>query len=191
MNELKFTRRFMLGGALVTVTALHLTGCSAPDTGVTRIDQRGQFFTADELTLLNDVAEIMIPRTDTPGAADAEVAAVVDGLMLTWAIEPTRQQFRRALAAFDTKAKSDFGKGYVKLMPEDRLSLVTALDVAAFSETPPDNADDYKRLKELIFRVFYTSEEGSADHVPIPGGYYGNLTLEEYQDLMEERAYGR
>ncbi len=191
MSELKFTRRFMLGGALVTVTALHLTGCSAPDTGIVHFDTDGQFFTASELTRLNDVAEIMIPRTDTPGAADAEVAAVVDGLMLTWAIEPTRQQFRDMLAAFDAKAKSDFGKDYEKLLPEERLTLVEAIDTAAFSETPPESAEDYKRLKDLVFRVFYTSEEASADHVPIPGGYYGNLTLEEYEALMDERAYGR
>lgn len=191
MSDLKFTRRFLLGGALVTVTALHLTGCSAPDTGLVHIDSDGQFFIASELTRLNDIAEIMIPRTETPGAADAEVAAVVDGLMLTWAIGPTREQFRRTLAAFDSKAQSEFGKGYDKLMPDERLALLEMVDAAVFSDTPPDDADDYKRLKELIFRVFYTSEAGSADHVPIPGGYHGNLSLEEYQALMEERAYGQ
>ncbi len=181
----------MLGGALVTVTALHLTGCSAPDTGIVHFDTDGQFFKASELTRLNDIAEIMIPRTDTPGAADAEVAAVVDGLMLTWAIEPTRAQFKRALAALDANANANHGAFYTSLMPTERVALIEAIDTAAFSETPPDDAEDYKRMKELIFRVFYTSEEGSADHVPIPGGYQGNLTLEEYEALMEERAYGR
>ncbi len=191
MRDLKFSRRFVLGGTLLSVTAFHLTGCVAPDTGIIHINSDGQFFSAKELTYLNDVAEIMIPRTDTPGAADAEIAAVIDGMMLTWAIKPTQVQFRRALNAFDDRARTGFGKTYSQLKPIERLALLETIDAGAFSDQAPDDANDYKRLKDLIFRVFYTSEEGSADHVPIPGGYYGNLTLDEYNALQEGLAYGR
>lgn len=191
MKELKFTRRFMLGGSLVTVTALHLTGCAAPDTGFVEFDTNGQFFTAKELSHLNDIAETMIPRTDTPGAADAEVAAILDGMMITWAIELTRQQFRRAIKQVEILATQESGKAYASLMPGDRFALLDRSDQAAFSDAPPEWASDYKRLKDLIFRVFYSSEEAGADRVPVPGGYFGDLNLEAYEALQEERAYGR
>lgn len=190
MNQPTFSRRFVLGGMLVSVTALHLASCSNPDLQIMGFESDGQFFTARELAVLNDVAETMIPRTDTPGAQDAEVAAVVDGLMLTWAVESTQEQFRRVLEGFDDKAREQFGASYGELSSEDRFAVVDAIDSAAFAEDAPEEAEDYKKFKELIYRVYYTSEEGSAGHVPVPGGYYGNLTLEEYDALMEERAYG-
>ncbi len=191
MMQATFTRRFILGGALVSVTALHLTGCTAEDTQLVQVETGGQFFTSNELTLLNDVAEIMIPRTDTPGAMDAEVAAVIDGLMLTWAVESTRNQFRVMLQKFKSVAQKTTGKPYENLRLQARHNLVASMDEAAFSEDAPDYATDYQRLKDLIFRVFYTSEEGSADHVPIPGIYSGNLSLGEYEALMEDYAHGR
>lgn len=191
MREMKFTRRFILGGSLVTVTALHLSGCAAPDTGYVEFDQDGQFFSSTELSRLNDAAEQMIPRTDTAGAADAEVAAIVDGLMMSWAIAPTRRQFQRAIAQVDALALQDFGKPYASLVQGDRFALVDRMDRAAFSEMPPEWASDYKRLKELVFRVFYSSEDASANHVPVPGAYFGDLSLEDYDALQEERAYGR
>ncbi|MBJ7417548.1 MAG: gluconate 2-dehydrogenase subunit 3 family protein [Niveispirillum sp.] len=52
--------------------------------------QPGRFFNASEMALLADVAEIMIPATDTPGAMAANVHGVVDGLMLDWAVPATR-----------------------------------------------------------------------------------------------------
>jgi len=152
MSDHKFTRRIFLSGAVVTVTALSLTGCTEPKTQLVMIEKTGEFFRPEDLTLLNDIAEIMIPRTDTPGAMDAQVAAVIDAMMMTWAI--------------------------------------SEIDVTAFSDEVTDYAEGYKRLKDLIFRVFYSSEAANADYVPIPGQYSGNLTLGEYESLTEAYSYG-
>ena len=190
MNEHKFTRRIFLSGAVVTVTALKLSGCTAPKTQLVTIDQAGQFFGPIELTLLNDVAEIMIPRTTTPGAMDAEVVAVIDAMMLTWANGATQELFRDTLQNIEAIAKAKTNKPYSSLTLKQRQTLITEMDVAAFSETAPDHAMGYKRLKDLIFQVFYSSEASNADYVPIPGQYRGNLTLSEYESLMEAHSYG-
>lgn len=190
MRKVKFTRRLVLGGTLVSVIAIPLIGCIDVKSQLENIEDDGQFFSAEELTVLNDVAELMIPATETPGAAQAQVAAVIDGLMMTWAIEPTRLQFRRMLATFETEAALRFETSYALLSPEKRFLLIESMDTSAFSDVPDPFSEDYKRLKDLIFRVFYTSEEGSATHVPIPGAYHGNLTLHEYEALQAERSYG-
>ena len=190
MSDHKFTRRIFLSGALVTVTALSLMGCAEPKTQLVIIEQPGQFFRPEELTLLNDIAEIMIPRTGTPGAMDAQVPAVIDAMMMTWANESTRDLFRNTLQKIKHMAETIKGKPYSSLTLKQRQCLISEIDVMAFSDDVPDYAEGYKRLKDLIFRVFYSSEAANADYVPIPGQYRGNLTLGEYESLMEAYSYG-
>ncbi|NNC37587.1 MAG: gluconate 2-dehydrogenase subunit 3 family protein [Hyphomonadaceae bacterium] len=190
MSEQKFTRRIFLSGALLTVTALSLTGCADSQTQLVKMEQAGAFFNPEDLTLLNDIAEIMIPRTDTPGAMDAQVAAVIDAMMMTWANGPTRDLFSNTLQKIELMAETMTGKPYSSLTLKQRQSLISEIDVTAFSDEVPDYAEGYKRLKDLIFRVFYSSEAANADYVPIPGQYRGNLTLGEYESLMEAYSYG-
>lgn len=161
------------------------------DTKLLNITSKGQFFTAQELTWLTDIAELMLPRTQTPGATDANVAAVLDGMMLSWAGEKTRLQFQRALKAFEASAQTQYKKPYTSLLPEQRLKMLVNIDKIAFSEKPNDMSQDYKKLKELVFLIYYSSEEAGENYVPIPGEYHGNLTAEAYKTLMDETAYGR
>ncbi len=61
----------LLMGAAVSASALTgiLQGCKAtPELTYTPV-----FFNADQATLVSEVADIIIPRTDTPGAKDAGV----------------------------------------------------------------------------------------------------------------------
>ncbi len=190
MKQTYFTRRFLLQGSLVTIAALQLTGCHQAGSKVFEITTDGQFFSADELTRLTDIAELMIPRTDTPGATDASVASVLDGMMQSWASKKTREQFQSALKTFETKALEVYKKPYTSLMAEQRLELLINMDEAAFSKNPDETSRDYKRLKELIFLIYYSSEEAGGNHVPLPGEYYGNLSAEAYEALVSERSYG-
>lgn len=191
MNNNLITRRIFLNGAAVTVTAISLIGCASPEFEIFNIDQKGQFFSARELTILSDVAEIMIPRTETPGAIDAQVATVVDGLMMTWASDQTQSWFKNLIAYFDELSQSTHKKPFDKVGLDARRAMIETLDIAAFSETPPAQSEAYKHLKYIIFRAYYTSEEAGDSHVAIPGQYNGHLTLNEYNALMKERAYGR
>lgn len=190
MTQTFFTRRFLLQGSLITIAALKLSACHQVSRDIFQISTDGQVFSAHELTLLTDIAELMIPRTDTPGAADANVAAVLDGMMLSWASEDTRAQLRRALKFFGVKAQQQHKKPYTSLFPDQRLELLIDMDTKAFSKNPDENSRDYKRLKDLIFLIYYSSEEAGGNYVPLPGEYYGNLSAEAYEDLISERSYG-
>lgn len=190
MIKTHFSRRFFLGSALVSISAVPLNLHAAPAGEIVLITQHGQFFDAGELTILNDVTEIMIPRTDTPGAQDAEVAAVVDAMMLTWASKTTGELFRQTIGSFDDAAIKQAGGHWCSLPHGQRTAIVEAIDQAAFADGAGDEQLGYRRLKELVFHVFSTSPQGSRDYVPIPGSYEGNLTLDEYEALMQERSYG-
>lgn len=142
--------------------------------------QPGRFFNAREMALLTDVAEIMIPATDTPGATAANVPGVIDGLMLDWAVPATRMQFRQALADIDAKAAPH---GFMDRPPAERAALLTGIDIAAFQgQGPADQA--YRRLKQLIWYAYFTSEGADPDYVAVPGQYRGDLTRGEMKQLV-------
>lgn len=142
--------------------------------------QPGRFFNAREMALLADVAEIMIPATDTPGAMAANVHGVVDGLMLDWAVPATRAQFRQALADIDAKAAPH---GFMARPPAERAALLTSIDIAAFQgQGPADQA--YRRLKQLIWYAYFMSKGADPDYVAVPGQYRGDLTRGEMKQLV-------
>lgn len=184
------TRRVLLSGTVLTITAASLTGCASTDVNIFQINQDGQFFTSRELTVLSDVAEIMIPRTDTPGAIDAQVATVIDSLMMTWAGDQTKGWFKDIIKYFDELSLVKHSKKFDEIPLVLRSALIEKLDADAFSDVSLPQKDAYKHLKYIVFRAYYTSEEASHTHVSIPGLYNGNLTLDEYDTLMKERAHG-
>ena len=49
-----------------------------------------RFFTPAQFAIMSDMADIIIPRTASPGAKDAGVPDVLDALMTNWA-SPSRQ----------------------------------------------------------------------------------------------------
>lgn len=192
MSQLTFTRRLILKGSVVSIVGLHLSGCKVAETHLFQVTEKGQYFSAQELTLLNDIAELMLPPTDTAGAADANVAAVLDGMMISWASENIRKQFKRAIMAFDIAAQNLHKTSYEFLTYDKRLNVLIDFDTSAFKKPTSDqaNSQDYRHLKELIFLIYYSSEEANDSYVAIPGEYFGDLTQNEYEALMSERQHG-
>ena len=141
----------------------------------------GRFFTTPEMALLAEVAAIMIPATGTPGAREANVHGVVDGLMVDWALPATSRQFRDMLAAIDRRGPRPF----LALPPAERAGLLAAIDAAAFRSETADPG--WRRLKQLIWYAYFTSQGADPDYVAVPGDYRGDLSGPEYRRLVAER----
>lgn len=148
----------------------------------------GKFFSASELTILTDVAEIMIPKTDTPGATDVNVSSVLDGLMVTWAGQKTKQQYRHIISQIDALAKITYQDIYSNLALNNRQELLVELDKTAFTNQKTKLSRSYRKLKEMIFHVYYTSEQTNPDFVLIPGGYKGDISQQEL-NAIQTRGY--
>ncbi|EWH08812.1 twin-arginine translocation pathway signal [Catenovulum agarivorans DS-2] len=191
MKDLKITRRVFLGGlgaSAIVVTAPVLASVVNADTGIQQVTKAGQFFTANELTVLVDVAEIMIPRTDTPGATDVHVMPVLDAMMLTWAGDSTKSQFKALVQQIEQLAKNSFEQEYIQLDQASRNLLISELDKRAFANTKTDLSENYREFKELVFHIYYTSEEANPDYKVIPGGYRGDITKLELIEI-NKRGY--
>lgn len=118
----------MLGGvALVGGNAL-LTGCrdDAGDTALTGDPMAP--FTDEEIALLDEIAETILPETSTPGARAAGVGPFM-ALMVTDTYYPPEQQtFREGMRRVDEECNDMHGVGFMQATPEQRLALLERLD---------------------------------------------------------------
>ena len=123
--------------------------------------------TPQELRTVAAAAECIIPRTDTPGATDANVAAFIDVMMADWYPAADAERFRAGLAALDATSRSRFGVPYADASTAQQVELARALDaeVTALraSRGATANAHWFAMLKYLTVWGFCTSETGMRD----------------------------
>lgn len=123
--------------------------------------------TAQELRTVAAAAECIIPRTDTPGATDANVAAFIGVMMSDWYPAADAERFRAGLAALDATSRARFGVAYADARAAQQVELAQALDgeVTALraSNGTEANAHWFAMLKYLTVWGFCTSETGMRD----------------------------
>src|SRR3954469_749011 len=74
------------------------------------------------------IAELIIPKTDTPGAREAGVPAFIDVMLADWGDEDQRQTFTAGLANVDERARAAFGKDFIGGTPQQQSDILEDLD---------------------------------------------------------------
>lgn len=137
----------------------------------------GSFSVAD-VALLDEVADTILPETETPGAKAAAVGPFV-ALMVTDTYGADDQAvFTAGMRALDQDARSEHGAPFVDLDPAVRLAMVEALDAeqVAYQDTREggDPQHWFRMMKELTLLGYFTSEIGCKQAqrwVESPGRY--------------------
>jgi hypothetical protein len=125
------------------------------------VKKPARFFSPAQTAVLAEVVDIIIPRTDTPGAKDAGVPQNFDALMRNWASAQHQAQFNALIDEFG-------GTGMMKLPAAQRVDIVRRMDaekLASWDET-------YVKFKELVLTLYYLSEAGATKELRyelIPG----------------------
>lgn len=127
-----------------------------------------RFFTPAEMSMLALLVDPIIPRTDTPGAVDAQVPAYID--LIVSANRAHQQLYREGLALFERE-------GYRTLTPAARLKRLEALCEAADQNRLNTLAERFFRiLKNMTCDGYYTSRAGMAAEL----GFRGPSVLEAF-----------
>ena len=106
-----------------------LSGCQ-PEVGATTAYQP-QFFTADEFAMVQQMTDLMLPRTETPGALDVGVPEFMDRGIGVVAEEKNRSRFRSGLQQFAQGAETEYGKPFLELKSEEQLDYMNQVDAKA------------------------------------------------------------
>ena len=136
-------------------------------------------FSAADVAFLDEVAETILPRTDTPGAKDARVGAFIARYARACCDDAQLAALRAARATFDLACRQAHGKGFLQASAAQRQAVLEAQDAAARAQVaaakPGDAPHPYTLVKQLTILGYFTSKAGSRAirYVPVPGPYIG------------------
>jgi gluconate 2-dehydrogenase gamma chain len=137
---------------------------------------------ARQFGLLSAVADTIVPRTDTPGAVDAGVPALFDGLLKNWASPKRREELLAALEAIGRLSQQD-GQPFAALSAERRHALLAEYDVAALKPARPDAAATFPRAPAIA-----DPRQGQVlqrPAMPAPAAYGPSVADPAYAKLKE------
>lgn len=187
MNRRQVLQRvaYLMGGVVSAPAVLGvLNGCSPKPQ---EASWQPVFLTKEQAAVVADIAEIIIPRTDTPGAKDVGVASFIDTMLKDVYTQADRDRFVTGLQAFEDAARKEYGKGFVELNNGQQTELVQKFNneaVAtelAYDPRPKDlQRPFFLMTKELTLLGFFCSEPGATQvlqHVAIPGKYEACVPL--------------
>ncbi len=97
------------------------------------------------------IAELIIPKTDTPGARDAGVPAFIDVMLADWGDDDQRQMITAGLANVDERSRAAFGKDFVACPPAQQTEILEDLDYELALRAGAAAGHEERHLQELPF----------------------------------------
>jgi hypothetical protein len=199
--------------ALATGTAFvggefFLSGCKNPEAGTS------MEFSQDDLALLDEVGETILPKTNTPGAKDAKVGAFMAIMVNDCYTAADQKAFHEGVKKLYDACKSMHDVVFMKATPEQRKSLLIKLDEEAKKEATDRREYDeqqikkereehekgntgfererksthyFSMMKQLTISGYFTSKEGRTGalrYTPVPGAYNGDLDYKKGDKLF-------
>ncbi|HMI02863.1 MAG TPA: gluconate 2-dehydrogenase subunit 3 family protein [Pedobacter sp.] len=141
---------FLMGGALsATTIGVFLEGCNSPSTKT-----NGSLFTEDQLKMITEVADIIIPTTSTPGAKAAGVGPFIALMVKDCYPEDAQKAFVKGLEDLDEQSKDEFKKSFLEISVEQRQQLLGKLRDKTVADT--------KAEKEMLDKQSEAEKEKQA-----------------------------
>jgi hypothetical protein len=117
------------------------------------------------------LADLILPKTGTPGAVEAGVPQFVESLLTGWYTDEEVGRFASGLAWLDEACRQRATEGFA-LAPPD----VRAAAFEAAGESPGEVRAFFEMAREAVVVGYFTSETGAGQvlaYVPVPGRYDG------------------
>jgi len=184
----------LMGGAVIGAE-FFISGCKRSSSPI------DDLFNADHVSLLNEVADTILPTTAaSPGAKAANVGQFM-AVMVRDCYDPKDQKvFLAGIGKLDEASQKKFSSNFIDLSPQQRTDLLIALDKEQkdyykqqyknldaemakhkgdVKYVPKDIPNHYfKMMKEITLLGYFTSEVGATKalrYIETPGHFDGNV----------------
>ena len=148
-------------GERVRASARSLDG---PDSGSQPGSSAATTLTPARARVMEALADVIIPETDTPGASQAGVTEFVAALVDGWLDDEDRDRFLAGLDTVDPMARERFGADFAECTAEQKAQLVGDLDaeVTALREARAVTSFEhfFHDVKRFTLTAYFTSEAG-------------------------------
>jgi len=129
-------------------------------------------------TIVSAIADRIIPRTDTPGAADVGVPAFIDRLYGEFMTAAERQMLTDGLEAVEAAARAAGGASFRALTAERQDAVLR--DIARAEEGREQGF--FRLIRSATVLGYFTSEQVGRNvlhYDPVPGRYDGCLPIDQ------------
>lgn len=192
----------LMGGAISAPTMVAmLEGCKSSATTEAATNFA---LSADYKNLVAEIAEIIIPKTSTPGAKEAGVGPFIEMMLKDCYSVAQQEHFVKGLDAVEAEAQKVGAKKFLELSKEQQITVLKTMEQAAKGEAKKNEEDAkkvvdsetgttkdqkkkdapptpfFKLAKELTLLGYFTSEVGATQalaYVPVPGRYEGCVKM--------------
>ena len=156
-----------------TVVGEFISSCNTKSKQV-----RAGFFSDEEFSLLEQLTETLLPKTSTPGAAEANVPYFLDLVVKDCMKKEDQQLIKKGLQQMSEQK-------FPSLSSREKLDTLKKVDEAAFAE----NGDQpwFRIVKKLALIGYFTSQEGMSkalNYVKVPGDYQACIPYKKGEKSM-------
>ncbi len=164
----------MLGGSVIGSDLFLQFGCTP------KANKINALFDENQLKILDEIAETILPQTSTPGAKAAKVGQFMTVMVQDCYTKEDQEVFVEGISSLDNASDKQFGKRFLETSADQRTELLTKLDKEQNefqAKKKPEEPNHYFRMmKELTLLGFFTSQVGATKvlrYIPVPGKFEG------------------
>lgn len=124
-------------------------------------------FSIKEVSLINEIANIIIPPTSVPGAKEAKVGEFIALILQDCYPKNIQETFKDSLKNINNATKERFDKDFIRCSPSEKQEAIEILF---------KNPDEYELLIKIVAYAFLTSGIGRTEFLEyylVPGRYDG------------------
>jgi hypothetical protein len=146
-----------------------------------------RFVTPQQALLLEELVEVILPATDTPGAREALVHVFIDLYVKDCYPKAQQEIFLKGLDTLDAVSQGESGRPFLKLSKEERLAFLKRLEKESWEKKEAEGQSFIKMLKKLTLLGFFSSQPGAtkaAEYVESPGPFQGCIEVKTGQKVQ-------
>jgi len=115
---------WLLGGTVIGANVFIESGCKSEN----KVKDVNALFSPENVALLNEIADTILPETSTPGAKAANVGAFIPVMVRDCYEEKDQKVFVDGLDKLQKASDKKNGKDFMKSTPAERTALLVELD---------------------------------------------------------------